>query len=239
MSEKLNYFVLIIAHTRTTSPPYLPLGWSAHVQPEGQLYFACDVKPHIVTDAYMYSESIKEKVLHFVAIVCKTMEEKNVTVPDSAELYLNPSETKDSCEYYFVDHASHAVFWLEDVDVYEMDMWQVVSESHLGLFHLGETHDHPLTHYTGFVLMEHYWTHVEHFPSHRMSSLHLAIDELISIFIHGQGDQMTSTGSTFAYNAKQSKEHLRLLLNAKETLMYAPSVCFVARLWANTCKSAF
>ena len=56
-------------------------------------------------------------------------------------------------------------------------------------------------------MQEQYWTHVEQFPSHRFENLNLAVDELIAIFIHGEGDQMTSVGSTFAYTAKQAKQY--------------------------------
>lgn len=81
------------------------------------------------------------------------------------------------------------------------------------------------------MLQEQYWTHVEQFPSHRFESLNLAVDELIAIFIHGEGDQMTSVGSTFAYTAKQAKQYTRILKDAREHLAYAPSVCIIARLW--------
>ena len=73
--------------------------------------------------------------------------------------------------------------------------------------------------------------HIEQFPSHRFESLNLAVDELIAIFIHGEGDQMTSVGSTFAYTAKQAKQYTRILKDAREHLAYAPSVCIIARLW--------
>ena len=73
--------------------------------------------------------------------------------------------------------------------------------------------------------------HIEQFPSHRFESLNLAVDELIAIFIHGEGDQMTSVGSTFAYTAKQAKQYTRILKDAREHLAYAPSVCIVARIW--------
>ncbi|EJF57928.1 hypothetical protein BD309DRAFT_990653 [Dichomitus squalens] len=204
----------LFSYAKELEPPYLPEGWASYIQPEGQVYFAYESQPRMVTEARMHSETVREQVLRFAVIICKTLESKDITLPDSAELYLMPSEDGDTCRYYFVDHASHALFWLDEVDIYQLDLPEVISESHLGM-----------------VLQEQYWTHIEQFPSHRFESLHLAIDELISIFIHGEGDQLTSTGSTFAYTAKQSKNYLRILQNAKEHLRYAPSICIVARLW--------
>ena len=80
----------------------------------------------------MHSEDVREKILRFAVVVCKTLESKEVTLPDSAELYLIPSDSDDTCLYYFVDHASHSVFWLDEVDVYQLDLPEVISESHLG-----------------------------------------------------------------------------------------------------------
>ncbi|KAM5533995.1 hypothetical protein V8D89_012315 [Ganoderma adspersum] len=201
-------------YAKEPEPPYLPHGWTAHIQPEGQVYFACDSKPRIVTDAQMYSESAREHVLRCVVTVFKTLESKDILLPESAEVYIMPLDYDDACLYYFVDHASRALFWLEEIEVADLGLVEVISESHLAL-----------------VLQEQYWTHVEQFPSHRFESLNLAVDELIAIFIHGEGDQMTSVGSTFAYTAKQAKQYTRILKDAREHLAYAPSVCIVARLW--------
>ncbi|KAI1786741.1 hypothetical protein LXA43DRAFT_1184989 [Ganoderma leucocontextum] len=201
-------------YAKEPGPPYLPHGWTSHVQPEGQVYFACESKPKIVTDAQMYSETVREQVLRCAVTIFKTLESKNILLPETAELYLMPLEYDDVCLYYFVDHASRTLFWLDEIEVCELGLMEVISETHLV-----------------YVLQEQYWTHVEQFPSHRFESLDLAVDELIAIFIHGEGDQMTSVGSTFAYTAKQAKNYTRILQNARDHLAYAPSVCIVARLW--------
>ena len=80
----------------------------------------------------MHSEAVREKILRFAVVVCKTLESKEVTLPGSVELYLVPSDSDDTCLYYFADHAPHSVFWLDEVDVYQLDLPEVISESHLG-----------------------------------------------------------------------------------------------------------
>ena len=116
-------------------PPYLPHGWTVHIQPEGQVYFACESKPRIVTDAHMYSEVAREHVLRCAITVFKTLESKNILLPESAEVYLMPLDYDDACMYYFVDHASRSLFWLEEIEVADLGLVEVISESHLGTPH--------------------------------------------------------------------------------------------------------
>ncbi|KAI0631097.1 hypothetical protein C8Q77DRAFT_1062486 [Trametes polyzona] len=194
---------------------YLPLGWSSHVQPEGQLYFSRDSSPRIVTDAYIYCAVIQQKVLSFAAVVAKVLDAKHISLPDSAEVYLWPSDIEDECHYYVVDHTSQTMFWFEEVDLDQLCIPDVVSESHLRA-----------------ALGDLYWQHVEQFPSHCPVGLSLAVDDLIAIFIHGQGDHMTSANSTFPYVAKECKNFIRILEGAQQRLSQPSSICVVARLWS-------
>ncbi|KAI0356092.1 hypothetical protein OH77DRAFT_1424414 [Trametes cingulata] len=198
-----------------SEPRYLPPRWSPHVQPEGQLYFSCESTPRLVTDGYMYSTAVQEKVMRFAGAVAKVLEMKQISLPDSTEVYLSPSEDEEECYYYIADHASHALSWLEEVDLDQLGIPDVVSESHLR-----------------YALADLYWQHIEQFPCHRLDSLSLNVDELIAIFIHGEGDHMTSMNSTFPYVAKECKQFIRVLEAAKQRLDQPPSVCVVARLWS-------
>ena len=80
----------------------------------------------------MYSESAREHVLRCAATIVKILESKNMLLPDSAEVYIMPLDYDDACLYYFVDHASRALFWLDDIEVADLGLGDVVSESHLG-----------------------------------------------------------------------------------------------------------
>lgn len=80
----------------------------------------------------MYSETVREQVLRCAVTVFKTLQSKNIIVPESAELYLLPLEYDDVCLYYFVDHASRALFWIDDIEVSDLGLVEVISESHLG-----------------------------------------------------------------------------------------------------------
>ncbi|KAI0366832.1 hypothetical protein BV20DRAFT_1123971 [Pilatotrama ljubarskyi] len=202
-------------YAEESEPRYLPPRWSPHIQPEGQLYFSCESTPRLVTDAYMYSTAVQDKVMRFAGAVAKVMEMKHITLSPSAEVYLSPSDDQEECYYYIADHSSRALSWLEEVDLDQLCIPDVVSESHLR-----------------YALADLYWQHVEQFPCHRLDSLSLNVEELIAIFVHGEGDHMTSMNSTFPYVAKECKQFVRVLEAAKQRLDQPPSVCIVARLWS-------
>ena len=76
---------------------------------------------------------------------------------------------------------------------------------------------------------------MEYFPSHIVNTVDLALDELIPAFIHAEGDQLTSKGSTWPYAAKQCKDFLRILNQARDTRT-PHTVSIVARFWSQVCK---
>ncbi|KAI0327219.1 hypothetical protein GY45DRAFT_1327922 [Cubamyces sp. BRFM 1775] len=204
----------LFSYAREKEPSYLPLGWSPYVQPEGQVYFAFEGNLKFVTDAYLYTRESQDRVVRFTKTARKAIEALQVTIPATAEIYLLPYDDED-CGYYIVDHATHTVSWLEAVDLDQLGIPDVVSDSHLR-----------------YALEELYWQHIEQFPSHRLQHLSLAVDDLIAIFIHGEGDHLTSSNSTFPYVAKECKQFIRVLEAAKQRLDQSPSVCIVARLWS-------
>ncbi|OBZ67671.1 hypothetical protein A0H81_12480 [Grifola frondosa] len=195
-------------------PTYLPPGWSACQHPEGQTYFAYESTPKIVTADYIYSPEIQKKILHYVAVVKKELCEKAISLPATAELFLHLDDETDLCEYYFVDHAPRTCFWLEKLDTDDLGLSEVVSDAHLRM------------------MLEHlYWTHLEQFPSHRIDQIRLDLDELIDIFINGQGDQMTGNNSTFPYGTDECKRFLRLLTAARERKPSSYTTWLISRLW--------
>ncbi|KAI0681759.1 hypothetical protein C8T65DRAFT_754783 [Cerioporus squamosus] len=200
---------------RSSRPQYLPPTWNSYIQPEGQLYFASDAAPRTVTDGNFYDPVNQEKILRLAQLACKVAEARNIVLPETSELYLEPSKTLDCCYYYFVDHATQSVFWLEERNSESFGFEEVVSETQ-----------------SAYLLERQYWSHIEQFPSHRSHHLALRLDELIPVFLHGECDQRTSPTSTFPYGAKECKEFLRLLQYARENPYSPYNVCLVARLWA-------
>lgn len=200
------------------------------------MYFAFEDDLRFVTDAYLYMRENQDRVVRFATATRKAIEALQIAIPATAEIYLLPYDDEE-CGYYIVDHATHAVSWLEAVDLDQLCIPDVVSDSHLRKCTPSISHECRLIERSaGYALAELYWQHVEQFPSHRLQRLSLAVDDLIAVFIHGEGDHLTSSNSTFPYVAKECKHFTRVLEAAKQRLDQPPSVCIVARLWSVVCE---
>jgi hypothetical protein len=89
------------------------------------------------------------------------------------------------------------------------------------------------------VLEEHYWNHVANFPMHFGGLSTQAVDELISVFLHGRADRLTSKVSTFPYGAAECANFLDLLKASRDDISSGYSTCLVARLWSFIVSNRF
>ncbi|GLB42354.1 hypothetical protein LshimejAT787_1103690 [Lyophyllum shimeji] len=192
-------------------PSYLPPQWSAHVHPEGQLYFYRQAALRIVTEAYIYDRDTMEKLTYWIKEIEDLIPRKQILLTDDVELFLQIEG--DDCAYYFVDHRSRTQFWLDVVDTDDLGLLPAVSPSHLRL-----------------ALHELYWMHVEYFPMHFNGLTAPVVDELTGVFSHALADHMTSRNSTFPYAEADCAKFLKLLKTARE-LRDGHITCFIARLW--------
>ncbi|KAJ7255766.1 hypothetical protein C8J57DRAFT_599190 [Mycena rebaudengoi] len=192
-------------------PEYLPSNWSAHVHPEGKLYFAFTGSLRVVTEDYMYQSAVLERVCAWILYIEARLAEKKVQISSEIELFIKTDAS--NCDYYFVDHATRSQVWLDICNTQDLGLPPVVSPSHLQI-----------------LLRELYWIHVERFPSMTLSTQ--TIDALISVFSHGACDQMTSRVSTFPYTAKDCTTFMKILKQSKDNLSDRHTTWIVARLWA-------
>ncbi|KAF5379101.1 hypothetical protein D9615_005891 [Tricholomella constricta] len=198
--------------TKEPVPNYLPPQWSAHVHPEGQLYFYRHAELRVVTEAYIYAPQIMEKVIHWVREIEALLLRKQVVLSDDIELFLQIDD--NDCAYYFIDHLSHTEFWLDAADTETLCLLPAVTPSHLRL-----------------ALQELYWIHVEYFPMHTKGLAPSVIEELITIFSHALADHMTSRTSTFPYAESDCAKFLKLLRGSRSQVRDGHTICVIARLW--------
>ncbi|KAF8143682.1 hypothetical protein K438DRAFT_1783529 [Mycena galopus ATCC 62051] len=143
-------------------PGYLPPLWSAHIHPEGQLYFVHEGPLRVVTHQSETLEMVWRWIQHIEGLLSAA----EIKVSGDIELFLE-LEGQD-CAYYLVDHANCTQFWLENSDTEKLDLPTVTSTSQLRI-----------------VLEQLYWVHVEHFPMHLQALPTPKLEEIISIFQHG------------------------------------------------------
>ncbi|KAF7316413.1 hypothetical protein MIND_00160100 [Mycena indigotica] len=211
----------MFTHRGMPEPEYLPQGWTAHVHPEGQLYFSRTGSPRVVTEAYMYRKDVLENVLCWTKRIEDIALQRNFPLSPQIELFLKLEE--EDCAYYFVDHSTLAQTWMEqNLDTEELGLPAVVSVPQLKL-----------------LCEELYWTHVEHFPMHFGALPVALIDSLICVFTHGICDQMTSRVSTFPYSKQECEGFVSLLKSSREHPANGNIVCTVARLWSLICRNRY
>jgi len=203
-------------------PQYLPALWSAHAHPEGSVYFVRDTLPRVVTDANMYEIETQDAVARWLDVMDDVLREKTIDFTEHVELYIKPARDNQACDYYFVDHKTRVEFWYESVDVQLLDLDDAVSNEHIR-----------------HALEEHYWTHVEHFPSHDPYGLDLEMPVLLATLIHGQADQLTSSTSTFPYSAQECSSFIDILKASQDQLHSAQVRWSIARLWSMICHHRF
>ncbi|KAJ7862478.1 hypothetical protein B0H14DRAFT_2505724 [Mycena olivaceomarginata] len=200
-------------------PTYLPLHWSAHIHPEGQLYFYREGSFRVVTEAYLYRTETLDQVTRWIKKIEDLMADKNFPVSGQLELFIKIED--EDCAYYFVDHATREESWLDDIDTDSLGLPPVVSLSQLNI-----------------LCEELYWSHVEHFPMHTVLDRN-TLDSLVCVFTHAICNQMTSRVSTFPYSQKECEAFVGLLKNSRDHLSDGNIVCTVARLWSLICRNRY
>ncbi|KAF9236647.1 hypothetical protein BU15DRAFT_76747 [Melanogaster broomeanus] len=201
--------------SRASSPS--ASGWRRFIHPEGQPYFVLYSETFpVVTEANLEEVEIEAQILDSLSVVTKELQCHDIKVPPRCELFLELDEDRSVCNYYFVDHDSEGLFWLEDMCTELLNIPAAMSPSHL------ET-----------ALEKVYWVHVEFFPMHHEphdKGLSQLVDDLSNIISHGQADRLTSRTSTFPYTADTCKHFLRLLSRKSGQSIDGNTLCYAARL---------
>ncbi|TBU35274.1 hypothetical protein BD311DRAFT_829155 [Dichomitus squalens] len=200
-------------------PQYLGVGWVAHFNPEGTQYYVNATK-RLVTDDPIDHPDIWAKISAWITRLDTLIETDGMALPDDYEIFLSVATDDDGCKYYFVDHTTQTVFWIEEIDPerHELELPPVCSVAHLR-----------------FALQEQYWVHNEYFP-HRQVPQKLR-KELVDIFRQGRADQLTSENSTFPYSAQQCKHYLQVINVDTECNEYMTWT--LARLWGTISRHKF
>ncbi|KIO30646.1 hypothetical protein M407DRAFT_20361 [Tulasnella calospora MUT 4182] len=193
--------------------------WDSHVTPEGDSYW-CDCDRKIISHADPHQP--------VVANLINTAYEKirnNIRDWDNVEVFFNTSQeapetpTSGALEYYFINHSTRQVFWIEDVKAERLGIGPVTSPRQLRS-----------------ALVPEYWTHVDYFPCHHPVNDD-ATEELLNVLRHGAIDDMTAPGSTFPYSAKECRQYLSLFEGFKNSSGVASRSAFktasIARVWSS------
>ena len=190
---------------------YLPPNWLAFTHPEGKIYFYRSVGLRVVTEAYLFHPEIMDKISSWVRCVEDAFHMKSISPSVTTELFLEPREDLESCGYYMVDHATRTEFWLNQVSTELLEIGQVVSMSHLSALYISfrlSSDCISMSFAIEVALEDLYWIHVEYFPMHFDCISIDNIEQLISVFSHGQIGNWLSLIEYSALTAYRSHDFL-------------------------------
>ncbi|KAG2139477.1 hypothetical protein BD769DRAFT_1431984 [Suillus cothurnatus] len=208
----------VIPPASLTAPSSLGIQteWKSYPHPEGQLYFHRRLPNYdVVTEANIHRQETEDRVSGCLKSIDDRILQQQIKVPPSSELYIELDESPFACAYYFVNHDTRRIFWLEQTSTELLDMGTIVSDSHLDT-----------------ALQRLYWVHVEFFPMHMAAEVSpQVVDALIGVMSHGAADRLTSRSSTFPYTAEKCNQLLQLLSLQRGRTLDGHTLCFVARLW--------
>ncbi|KAF7983492.1 hypothetical protein HWV62_21808 [Athelia sp. TMB] len=190
-----------------------PEGWAARTHAEGALYFFHKEKvlippqhyhgdvyspfvQRIYTDAHMYDPTkatiINEAASQIFGRLQQEIDDQRVQeiMPKEYDLVLEIVNLPDGgviVGYYFADHASKLLFWMEQFDAFKICSLEIESQ---------------------------YWTHCELYPNCRHYDQE-TVDEVRGILLHATTDTLTSTTSTALWTAEQNRCFLSILDHIK------------------------
>lgn len=179
----------------------LPHGWSAHVHPEGALYYLHDEK-RTFTEVDICNATVLADIEHFQHTLYgelrQAIQEGMVDLQlQDVELVLEPRSDDYGvlCSYYFVHRFKRCLFWLEVFDARGV---------------LGDCKGvHALSH-KKLAIEAQYWKHRDLFPVLGKVTKDL-VCEVKDMMLHATCDHLSSTRSTAALNTDELQNYLSLV----------------------------
>lgn len=202
--------------------------WQQCIHPEGALYLY-NGRKRTFTEAHINEYSFR--LMDRCADVLYDLARRNLPNIDADDIELVVQvvlNQADSCQYYFVDHATRTLFWLHDYDRATENIFdglQGVSDpSHIR-----------------YALESQYWMHCERYPKHELDRVKL-LKELRAIVVHASAEIITSDASLSPFGADELSSILELVNNLQESARefdFPHSTCVIARFMHYFCKSKY
>ncbi|KZT37042.1 hypothetical protein SISSUDRAFT_1034422 [Sistotremastrum suecicum HHB10207 ss-3] len=215
----------------------VPEGWMKCVHPEGQLYFWHPEK-QVVTETFLFNNILLGKAEIRIQQILNSVEPQLGARPERSELYLELDQAdSDTCRYYFVNHDTQSLFWLDAEYTGSLNLPPVSSDDHLSRSWLSLEKIHRIELIQEMVMEELYWNHVEYFPMHFQLGVG-AESRLRGLLAHAALDTATSDDSTAPYTMEQCRDFQRILASVPNDPECAgPKNFVIARLLAEFCSN--
>ncbi|KAJ7678836.1 hypothetical protein B0H14DRAFT_3063488 [Mycena olivaceomarginata] len=117
----------------------VPVDWTAHVHPEGALYYAHNTM-NIFTDSPLHDKSAFEIAMSFIRQIEEYRAANGILADDEVDLVLDlvtDENGKPACGYYLADHRQRIIFWYDAFDLRDLprfeDVYGVRSPHHISI----------------------------------------------------------------------------------------------------------
>ncbi|RPD75534.1 hypothetical protein L226DRAFT_545397 [Lentinus tigrinus ALCF2SS1-7] len=202
----------------------MPPDWVGYTHPEGRLYFHNPLK-RIYTDTDVRDPKLLSILERFSAQIDEMVYERGLVLPPDHDLVLflewrEISQNGYNWIYYFVDHSSRTLFWVDDYDpLTDLFMDEVDA--------LNCPYD------IKYELQGRYWGHIELYP-HGREIPEDVWTELSGMLLFADLDVTTSMTTTVTYRAEEVHRMLAMAKSAKsvEKTVYA-TVVVARQRWLN------
>ncbi|KAF9444838.1 hypothetical protein P691DRAFT_304969 [Macrolepiota fuliginosa MF-IS2] len=217
VTEDADSGIALAPMTRSFEPAQKIKGWTPILHPDGVVYFFNKNK-NIFTDAHIYNKTVYKCLRAYLATIedfLRRTDHENLTGDCDLVLDLLPNNpdqwdkengayTGDyDCRYYFVDHKTKAVFWLDmfPANLFETNVKGVSCKTHL-------RHE----------IEAQYWYHCQLFPSSTNLS-YSGIQGLRDIILHGLADTLVrSHNSTSPLGQEELNKALKWVNSLEKTI---------------------
>ncbi|KAG1729140.1 hypothetical protein EDB19DRAFT_129991 [Suillus lakei] len=210
----------------------LPVGWTAHVHPEGARYFL-----HAQTRTYTESDVCSLEVLNDIIYFSNylhgelrlAIDNKKIEIDyDEVELVLEPKKAvcaEIMCCYYFVNPTERCLFWLDEYDAEDM---------------LGECRGVTALSHKRLAVQAQYWKHWELFPNLCLVAQDI-LDELKELMLHATCDHLTTTRSAAALSADELKQYFEIVkyIRVNPSGDRAHAVVIIGRIMHTFCRNQY
>ncbi|KAF9234246.1 hypothetical protein BU15DRAFT_10126, partial [Melanogaster broomeanus] len=185
----------------------LPRGWTAHVHPEGALYYvhgetACSILHRTFTEVDICDQTIATDIELLQSSLFGELRQAivdqrvNLDLED-VELVLEPKADDYGvlCSYYFVHRRKRCLFWLEEFEARSIlgDCKGIAALSHKKL-----------------AVEAQYWKHRDLFPVLGVVTKAL-LDEVKNMMLHANFDHLSSTRSTAALSTDELQNYMAVV----------------------------
>ncbi|KAF7301304.1 hypothetical protein MIND_00695400 [Mycena indigotica] len=189
--------------------------WQTCSHPEGAPYFHHSknvgsdlndvllppmLSQRVFTDADLFDPEALEWINRQMKTILDFLRARNITPEEHVDLVLDEyfySDDSRGCQYYFVNHSSRCIFWMDSVN---SELFEVAKEVN------GISSASHIRH----ILEAQYWYHCDLFPL-SLNVTPAIVDELRDIVLHSIGDLITSSTSTVSWKIDQLNDMSRLV----------------------------